>query len=153
MSRFTSIIPFRISLVAICLSVLVTIFPSTTQAQDAPAKNVAPVVFQEHEIGKLRNNVGKEVIVQGRVATTSSSSSGHQFLNFPSGSIRVICFKDDLKNFAKGGPAALYKGKSIALQKKATHSLTPYQWVAKLAASAARKALAAASPSLHVYSL
>ncbi|MDA0813746.1 MAG: OB-fold nucleic acid binding domain-containing protein [Verrucomicrobia bacterium] len=115
MSHVTSIIPFRISLVAIWLSLLFTIFASTTLAQDAPTKNVAPVVFQEHEIGKLRNNVGKEVIVQGRVATTSSSSSGHQFLNFPSGAIRVICFKDDLKNFAKGGPAALYEGKSIAL--------------------------------------
>ncbi|MCB1096689.1 MAG: OB-fold nucleic acid binding domain-containing protein [Verrucomicrobiae bacterium] len=121
MRRSLSIIPRRIACpfltIAVGLSVFFTLLLSISGAQDTPAraKSTAPAVFQEHEAGKLRNSVGKEIIVQGRVATTSSSSSGHQFLNFPSGAIRVICFKEDLRNFTDGGPAVIYKGKSIAL--------------------------------------
>lgn len=91
------------------------IFFSASSGQDSAVKGNLPIVLQEHEVGRLRSQIDKQVVVQGRVASTSSSGSGHQFLNFPSGSVRVICFKDDLKNFSKGGPAALYKGKSIAL--------------------------------------
>ena len=84
-------------------------------AQDAPAKSGRPAILQEHEAGKLRANLQKQVVVQGRVASTSVSSSGHHFLNFPSGTVRVICFKDDLKNFGSGGPAKIFKGKAIHL--------------------------------------
>jgi hypothetical protein len=100
-------------------AILLAIFAVTgllySWAQDAPKKNTLPAVLQEHEAGKLRAQIGEQVVVQGRIASTSSSSSGHQFLNFPSKSVRVICFKDDLKNFPGGGPATIYKGKSIAL--------------------------------------
>ena len=64
------------------------------------------------EMGKLRTRVGKEVIVYGKVADTSKSGSGHHFLNFPNG-FKVVCLKDHVGKFSKGGPADLYRGKLI----------------------------------------
>ena len=91
--------------IARCLALFVAVLHLPAGAQDKPTKKANVLIFQEHEIGKLRNHIDKQVVVQGRVATTSASGSGHQFLNFPSKSVRIICFKDDVKNFPGGGPA------------------------------------------------
>ena len=64
------------------------------------------------EIGKLRSRVGKEAIVFGKVSGVSTSGSGHQFLNFPSG-FKIVCLKDDVANFSGGGPAVTYGGKLV----------------------------------------
>ena len=64
------------------------------------------------EIGKLRSRIGKKVIVFGKVSGTSTSGSGHHFLNFPNG-FKVVCLKDKVAKFGKGGPAKLFEGKLI----------------------------------------
>ncbi len=71
------------------------------------------------EIGKIRSRVGKEVIVFGKVAGTSTSGSGHQFLNFSNG-FKIICLKDDVGKFDGGGPAELYRGKLVEARGKVT---------------------------------
>ena len=98
---------------------------------------VAPMVEQETdvgaklerinvaEIGKLRSRVGKEVIVYGKVSGTSTSRSGHQFLNFSSG-FKVVCLKGDVAQFSKAGPAELYAGRLIEVRGEvATHKGKP----------------------------
>lgn len=67
------------------------------------------------ELGKLRSRTGKEVIVFGKVAGTSTSGSGHHFLNFSNG-FKVVCLKDHVGKFPKGGPAKLFEGKLIEVQ-------------------------------------
>jgi len=76
----------------------------------APEKKLERISISE--MGKLRTRVGKEVIVFGKVADTSKSSSGHHFLNFSNG-FKVVCLKDHLGKFAKGGPEVLYRAKLI----------------------------------------
>lgn len=71
------------------------------------------------EIGKIRSRVGKEVIVFGKVAGTSTSGSGHQFLNFSNG-FKIICLKDDVGKFDGSGPAELYQGKLVEARGKVT---------------------------------
>ena len=105
-------IPRRLIAAALGLASFCAFVAGAIAQDPAPAKRL---VFQEHQASQLKSNIGKQVVVQGRVETSSKSDSGHHFLNFPSGSVRVICFKDNVGNFPSGGPAALYKGKSIAL--------------------------------------
>ncbi|MGI9243908.1 MAG: hypothetical protein ACR2RV_24135 [Verrucomicrobiales bacterium] len=67
------------------------------------------------EIGKIRSRVGSEVVVYGKVSQTSTSSSGHQFLNFPNG-FKIVCLKGDVAGFGGGGPAELYRGKLVEVR-------------------------------------
>lgn len=62
---------------------------------------------------ELRESVGQEVTVFGKVDSTGKSSSGHQFLNFYGKQISVFCAKDDVAKFKDGTPAELYEGKEV----------------------------------------
>ena len=94
--------------------------PGNAQQKDkkAPAQENAKPAAEKlerisvSEIGKLRSRVGKRVLVFGKVSGTSTSGSGHHFLNFASG-FKVVCLKDDVGNFSKGGPSAMYRDRLI----------------------------------------
>lgn len=83
--------------------------PTVPGKSDAAA---APERISVAEIGKLRSRVGKEVIVSGKVSETSTSGSGHQFINFSNG-FKIVCLKDDVAKFDGGGPVEIYAGKLI----------------------------------------
>jgi len=64
----------------------------------------------------LRDSVGREMTVYGRVTASSvSERSGHHFLNFDNREFSVICFASDLSNFTSGKPAELYRGRDIEI--------------------------------------
>lgn len=86
-------------------------------APPAAEQQQQPDRIPAYETGKINARKGEEIIVTGKVANTFvSNSSGHHFLNFNSAKLRVICFKEDLGAFPSGGPAAVYKGKSVEVQ-------------------------------------
>lgn len=90
--------------------------PAITTTADTAAEHQLEHI-PAYETGKLIGRNGKEVIVTGKVASTHiSSSSGHHFLNFSSAKLRVICEKGDIAAFPAGGPAALYKEKTVEIQ-------------------------------------
>ena len=62
---------------------------------------------------ELRKFVGKPVVVFGKVAATSTSKSGHNFLNMEGKALTVVCFSDNVKKFVTGKPADLFKGKNV----------------------------------------
>ena len=60
-----------------------------------------------------------------KVSGTSKSGSGHHFLNFSNG-FKIVCLKDHVSKFDKGGPAEIYRGKLIEVQGKiASHQGKP----------------------------
>lgn len=68
---------------------------------------------------KLRQYLGKEIIISGRVSQANKSSSGHNFLNFNDNrNFSAVCFRDDVRNFKDGAPADRYKGKSVEIRGK-----------------------------------
>jgi hypothetical protein len=80
-------------------------------ASDEPPQRVSV-----KEVLTLRDLVGREVTVYGRVTGTGvSDSSGHHFLNFDNREFSVICLAADLGNFTTGKPAELYKGREIEI--------------------------------------
>ncbi|MFT5408455.1 MAG: hypothetical protein ACI9NC_001164, partial [Verrucomicrobiales bacterium] len=107
---------------------LIGVLCSCGNSQDAQkgAEEQAPAAEQKalgkalerisvSEMGKLRSRVGKEVIVSGKISGTSTSGSGHHFLNFSNG-FKVVCLKDNVGRFGKGGPAEIFRGKLIEVQ-------------------------------------
>lgn len=66
----------------------------------------------------LKKLVGEEVTVTGKVNRATISSSGHHFLNFYSSDLSVVCFRSDVAAFKGGGPAKLWKNKSIEVSGK-----------------------------------
>ena len=61
----------------------------------------------------LKQHVGQEVTVHGRVESTGKSSSGHQFLNFQGKQVSVMCPSNLIAKFRGGAPADVYRGKTI----------------------------------------
>ena len=89
---------------------------------EVSGKGVAAVELERisvAEIGKLRSKIGEEVIVFGAVGGTSTSRSGHHFLNFPNG-FKIVCFRDQVPNFPAGGPAELFAGRVVEVQGELT---------------------------------
>ena len=78
---------------------------------EAPKEAAIPAT----SAAKIAEAKGKSVHVSGRVAKANVSSSGTHFLNFAGSDFKVVCLADLAKKFPAGGPAALYKGKSIVV--------------------------------------
>ena len=83
----------------------------------ALAKDEAPAVkrVKASNVVELRDHVSKRVTVYGRIESTGTASSGHNFLNFYGKQVAVFCHKNDVAKFKDGKPAALYKGKDVEI--------------------------------------
>ena len=57
--------------------------------------------------------VGQQVSVTREVAKTNVSRAGHHFIEFKSKDLVLFCPRKNASKFDGGGPAALYKGKTI----------------------------------------
>lgn len=65
----------------------------------------------------LRDYLGKEVVISGRVSRTGKSSSGHNFLNFDDNrEFSVVCFQEDVAQFRDGVPADVYRRRFVAIR-------------------------------------
>lgn len=73
------------------------------------------VAIPATNITKIKEAKGESISVSGRVAKANVSSSGTHFLNFDGSAFKVVCLADLAKRFPGGGPAVLYKGKSIVV--------------------------------------
>jgi hypothetical protein len=85
-------------------------------AATAPAQSEVPI--RANNIVQLRKRLGETVSVIGRVERASESNNGHNFLNFESSELSVVCFKDDVTNFTEGAPAKLYRDKNVVVTGK-----------------------------------
>jgi hypothetical protein len=115
-----TIVQSGIAIIAVLIAGAVN---SLTQQGDKPATESKPAAvsnierLQAYDTGKIIGRKGKEIIVTGKVSSTVvSQSSGHQFLNFSGAKLRVICFKEDLAAWPAGGPAKLYRDKTVEIQ-------------------------------------
>ncbi|QDU97075.1 OB-fold nucleic acid binding domain-containing protein [Lignipirellula cremea] len=89
--------------------------PATTPGQAAaPGPAVASAV-PANNVVELRKLVGREATVAGRIASTGSSSSGHQFLNFEGGVLSAFCPQPIVAKFSDGKPADLFKGEQVEI--------------------------------------
>ena len=82
---------------------------------NASAKEAAAPIIPANNAVKLRAHVGKVAAVEGKVASTTVSKSGHHFIKFVSSNLTAVCFKENVGKFPAGGPAKLLKGKDIAV--------------------------------------
>ena len=95
-----------LGLLALCADIVAQ--TALTASKPIPAGNVA----------KLRENVGQEVTVQGRIGSTGRSKSGNQFLNFANSELTAVCFSEHVTKFRDGKPADVYRGKEVELTGK-----------------------------------
>lgn len=99
--------------------VLVSCLPAVSRAQPASKSTSSEqkgTAVSAQNVVELRRRVGKTVIVRGTIARTSKAQgSGHHFLNFDGSELTAICFAEDLKNFADGLPAELYRDRTVEL--------------------------------------
>ena len=76
----------------------------------------APLLAATDDAG-LKAAVGQTVIVRGTVTRTGKSkATGVNFLNFASGDFTIVTFGRNLKDFAEGEPADVYKDKHIEIR-------------------------------------
>ena len=76
-------------------------------------------VFEVKQIDDIRAAEGKEIKVRGLVEGTGrSKGSGMNFLNFTGGEFTVVVFGRSLKDFPKGEPADIFKGKLVEITGK-----------------------------------
>lgn len=68
---------------------------------------------------KAKNNIGKEVIVSGKIDQVLKSTKGNYFLNmggkFPQNKFTAVIFKSDAKKF---GRINTYEGKEVEISGK-----------------------------------
>jgi len=95
------------------LAVLVALFASGCAKAEAPQ-----VAIPVTDLAKINAAVGQSIAVSGRVAKSNVSGGGTHFLNFAGTKFKVVCLKDLVKKFSGGGPAALYKNKSVVITGK-----------------------------------
>ena len=122
------------------------------------ANDEAPGRVSVKEVLTLRDLVGREVAVFGRVTATGvSESSGHHFLNFDNRDFSVICFASDVGNFTTGKPAELYKGRDVEItgvleryREKLQIRLRDPAQIKIVAAAAAKPPPAAGSPKVEL---
>jgi hypothetical protein len=80
------------------------------------ASDQTPERVSVKEVLTLRQMIGRQVSVSGRVTSTGiSDRSGHHFLNFDNREFSVICMAADLGKFTSGKPAERYKGQEIEI--------------------------------------
>lgn len=68
-----------------------------------------------NETGKLKARVGQQTTVTGKVSKANTSSSGMHFLNFEGGEFKAVTPPEAVAAFPEGGPAVLYKGRSVEI--------------------------------------
>lgn len=66
----------------------------------------------------LRENVGQNVTVRGRIDRTGASQSGIQFLNFAHSELTAVCYPEHVGRFTDGKPVDLYRGQNVELMGK-----------------------------------
>ena len=75
--------------------------------------------FDVKQIDDIRAVVGKQIKVSGLIERTGKSKgTGMNFLNFSGGELTVVVFGRSLKNFPKGEPADIFKGKPVEVTGK-----------------------------------
>ena len=97
---------------------LVVCVLAATACRLGAAKEAKPTTVAANNTTQLRRSVGQQVIVRGKVSRTAKSRSGHHFLNFYSSEFTVVCFKEDVRRFAGGGPANIYRNKEVQVSGK-----------------------------------
>lgn len=76
-------------------------------------------VFDVKQIDDIRAAEGKEIKVRGLIERTGrSKGTGINFLNFTGGEFMAVIFGRSLKNFPKGEPADIFKGKLVEVSGK-----------------------------------
>lgn len=76
-------------------------------------------VFDVKQIDDIRAAEGKQIKVRGLIERTGrSKGTGINFLNFTGGEFMAVIFGRSLKNFPKGEPADLFKGKLVEVAGK-----------------------------------
>ena len=76
-------------------------------------------VFDVKQIDDIRAAEGKEIKVRGLIERTGrSKGTGINFLNFTGGEFMAVIFGRSLKNFPKGEPADIFKGKLVEVAGK-----------------------------------
>ncbi len=91
---------------------------AATKDDKAATKSRREEPIKARNIVTLRQKVGEEVSVAGRVARTGKSRSGNQFLNFANTEFTVVCLSQDVKKFGSQGPADTYEGKDVVVTGK-----------------------------------
>jgi len=86
---------------------------SDVQQSNVQQNDVQPPRLKATNTVALRQLLGKEVTVYGRVESTGKSSSGHQFLNFYGKQVSVMCPSNLIAKFRDGAPADVYRGKTV----------------------------------------
>ena len=87
-------------------------------AAEAPASDEAAAELPQVEAlkeGEVRKFIGRKAVVTGRVTNTHASEKGITFITLEGGKFTVVCWKESYAKFEGGSPAALYKGKAIAV--------------------------------------
>ncbi|MCA9196965.1 MAG: hypothetical protein KDA87_05475 [Planctomycetales bacterium] len=112
MSRKTKIVR---TVLAVALAALAAFSSSQFSAQDTAVDASA---LSARNVVELRKHVGQEVVIEGKIGRTNTSSSGNHFLNFAASEFTAVCFKDDVAKFDSGGPAKLFDGKTVQVSGK-----------------------------------
>jgi len=73
----------------------------------------APPKLAVNNAVQLKKCQGQTVTVVGKISRATVSKSGHHFLNFYGSNLTVVCFKQELSKFDKGGPAKVYSNKEV----------------------------------------
>lgn len=109
----------------ILLNILIALLLPGIFAGGVSAKEDAPKTkrIKATNVVELRDYADKRVTVYGKIESTGTASSGHNFLNFYGKQVAVFCHKNDVAKFKAGKPAALYKGKDVEI----TGDLSLYQ--------------------------
>lgn len=72
--------------------------------------------FSVSETEAILAQEGHRVIIYGWIGETKKSAAGTNYLSFRDGSISLVTFKSDLKQFPEGEPADLYAGQRLAVR-------------------------------------
>ncbi len=72
--------------------------------------------FSVNETEAILAQEGHRVIIHGWIGETKKSAAGTNYLSFREGTISLVTFKSDLKQFPEGEPADLYAGKRLAVR-------------------------------------
>ncbi|MDA1178630.1 MAG: OB-fold nucleic acid binding domain-containing protein, partial [Planctomycetota bacterium] len=79
------------------------------------AKEQDVPVVQATQSTELRKMTDRAIRIHGRIRATNKSNSGHQFLNFYSSEVSVICFRDDVAKFRQT-PFSSFVDRDIVLE-------------------------------------
>lgn len=117
MSRKTKIVR---TVLAVALAALAAFSSSQFSGQDTAVQDTAvdASTLSARNVVELRKHLGQEVVIEGKIGRTNTSSSGNHFLNFEASEFTAVCFKDDVAKFDSGGPAKLFDGKTVQVSGK-----------------------------------